>query len=133
MIFIDTSAFIAILNAKDQNHQTAKEKWLELFHTNEELYTNNYIVLESISLIQRRHGLAFVKKLQYNLLGFVKTDWVNKENHTQALGTVFEKNRRHLSLVDTSAFATMRRLGISKVFTFDKHFAEQGFDLIPAP
>ena len=40
-------------------------------------------------------------------------------------------NRRKLSLVDCSAFETMLRLSIQAVFTFDKHFSEQGFDVIP--
>ena len=40
-------------------------------------------------------------------------------------------NRRHLSLVDVSAFATMRRMGANQVFTFDQHFAEEGFEVFP--
>ena len=131
MIFIDTSAFVAILNINDKNHQRAKEKWLELFYESANLYTNNYIVIESVSIIQKRHGLDFVKKLEHNLLGFVEIDWIDKEYHIQALDAVISTNRRNLSLVDTSAFATMRRLGINQVFTFDRHFAEQGFEVLP--
>jgi predicted nucleic acid-binding protein len=40
-------------------------------------------------------------------------------------------DRRQLSLVDCSSFETMRRLGIKKVFSFDEHFREQDFEVIP--
>ncbi len=39
--------------------------------------------------------------------------------------------RRALSLVDCASLVVMRRLGVEKAFTFDRHFAEQGFMLIP--
>jgi predicted nucleic acid-binding protein len=45
--------------------------------------------------------------------------------------TLNTANRRQLSLVDYTGFETMRHLGIEKVFTFDEHFREQGFELIP--
>jgi uncharacterized protein len=38
--------------------------------------------------------------------------------------------RRNLSLVDCVSFELMRRLGIRRVFCFDPHFAEQGFELV---
>jgi predicted nucleic acid-binding protein len=41
------------------------------------------------------------------------------------------ENRRNLSFVDCSSFDTIQRLIIDKVFTFDGHFAEQGFAVIP--
>jgi len=36
--------------------------------------------------------------------------------------------RRQLSLVDCISFEVMRRRGIKTAFTFDDHFAEQGFE-----
>jgi predicted nucleic acid-binding protein len=42
-------------------------------------------------------------------------------------------NRRLLSLVDCTSFQTMRLRGISRVFTFDHHFKEYGFEVQPAP
>jgi predicted nucleic acid-binding protein len=40
-------------------------------------------------------------------------------------------DRRGLSLVDLSSFETMRRLGIRSVFTFDRHFRQYGFEILP--
>jgi hypothetical protein len=131
MIFVDTSAFLAIVKVDDINHRLAKQQWITLLDTNEILYTNNYIVLESISIIQKRSGLKIVRKLQSNILGLLHIDWVNEDQHSDALKFVFEANRRKLSLVDCTAFQTMHRLGIETVFTFDKHFSEEGFTVVP--
>ncbi len=47
------------------------------------------------------------------------------------MATLLIAARRQLSLVDCASFDAMRRLGITTVFTFDKHFAEQGFAQVP--
>jgi len=131
MIFIDSSAFLAIVQVDDINHLLAKQQWIDLLKSNETLQTNNYVVVESIAIIQKRSGLNVVRKLQNNILGLVIINWVDKDHHTQALESVFETNRRKLSLVDCTAFQTMRQLGIETVFTFDSHFHEEGFTIIP--
>jgi len=131
MIFIDSSAFLATVKVDDINHSLAKQQWINLLNANETFYTNNYVVLESIAILQKRSGLSVVKKLQSNILSLVSIDWVDEEYHSQALKTVFELNRRKISLVDCTAFQTMRRLGIEAAFTFDNHFREEGFKVIP--
>jgi predicted nucleic acid-binding protein len=40
-------------------------------------------------------------------------------------------HRRGLSLVDCTTFEVMRNLGLTRAFTLDPHFAEQGFEVIP--
>ncbi len=131
MIFVDTSAFLATVQVDDINHSLAKQQWINLLGENETLYTNNYVVVESIAIIQKRSGLNVVQKLQNNILGLVIIDWVSEEHHSRALEIVFKANRRKLSLVDCSAFESMHRLGIETAFTFDQHFREKGFKVIP--
>ena len=131
MIFVDLSAFLAIVKVDDLNHLRAKQQWTDLLNSNEALYTNNYVMVESIAIIQKRSGLKVVGQLQKNFLSLVNIDWISEEYHSQALETVFERKLRRLSLVDCTAFQTMRRLGIEIAFTFDSHFGEEGFKTIP--
>jgi predicted nucleic acid-binding protein len=131
MIFVDSSAFLAIVKVDDLNHLRAKQQWTDLLNSNEALYTNNYVMVESIAIIQKRSGLKVVGQLQKNFLSLVNIDWISEEYHSQALETVFERKLRRLSLVDCTAFQTMRRLGIETAFTFDNHFREEGFKAIP--
>lgn len=39
--------------------------------------------------------------------------------------------RKNLSLVGCASLDAMRRLGIKSVFTFDRHFKEQGSKVLP--
>ncbi len=57
--------------------------------------------------------------------------WVDQAAHRSAFHALLVSAQRHLSPVDCMSFATMRRLGLEKVFCFDPHFAEQGFQVLP--
>jgi predicted nucleic acid-binding protein len=114
----------------DVYHERATGKWVALLSEGQDCVTNNYVVLESIAIIQKRLGMEAVQELSENLLAHVHIEWVDEAQHAQVLRTVLETNRRQLSFVDCSAFETMRRLDIETVFTFDSHFREEGFQVI---
>jgi len=130
-IFIDTSALFALINYVDEDNLSARDAWKNLLRHSRELLTNNYMIVECLSLVQRRLGLEFVRKLQAEILPLIEVDWLNEEQHTLAVQHLLKSNRRNLTLVDCTAFQTMRRLGIETVFTFDSHFREEGFNTIP--
>ncbi len=131
VIFVDTSAFYSLSCAEDRNYFQAIKVWEDLVKEETDLVTNNYIVVESISLFQNRFGIDQVRTFQTKLVPFLNMDWIGEEQHAVAIQTVLTANRRNLSLVDCASFETMRRLGIETVFTFDEHFRDQGFKVIP--
>ncbi len=130
-IFVDTAALLAIVNVEDANHEIAKTTWRSFIAENAALVTNNYVIVESIALIQSRLGIRSVQKLSEELLSLVEIHWMGEEQHRVAMNHVIASNRRNLSLVDCSSFDTMRRLDIETAFTFDPQFREQGFRVIP--
>jgi predicted nucleic acid-binding protein len=105
--------------------------WQNLLEEDQALMTNNYVLVESIVIIQKRLGLLLVRDFQDKMLPFLTIEWVDGNQHYAAIQHIFAANCRQLALVDCSGFETMRRLKIEKVFTFDSHFAEQGFEVIP--
>jgi predicted nucleic acid-binding protein len=131
MIFVDTSAFLAIFSVSDQNHLRAELCLREMREERQTLVTNNYVILESIALLQKRFGLDKVHDFQNKLLPLIQIEWIDKDQHEEAIQAIFQENRRGLSLVDCSAFETMRRQSIETAFTFDSHFREEGFKAIP--
>lgn len=131
MIFVDTSAFLAVLDKNDINHALALRCWKNLLQEVYSLYANNYVIVESIAIIQKRLGLQAVQTLQTEVLPFIQIDWIDENQHIVVVETVLATNRRKVSFVDCSAFQTMRHLGLDTVFTFDPHFTEQGFTVIP--
>ncbi len=38
---------------------------------------------------------------------------------------------KKLSLCDAASFIVMRERGVTTAFTFDRHFADAGFELLP--
>jgi predicted nucleic acid-binding protein len=130
-IFVDTSALFALVNAVDGDNLSSQSIWKELLQDRHELWTNNYIIVECISLLQRRLGPEFVRLLESEILPVLEVEWLDKEHHALAVAEVLQSNRRNLSLVDCSAFETMRRLEIETAFTFDDHFRAEGFKTIP--
>jgi uncharacterized protein len=130
-IFVDTSALYALISTQDQDMKLAVKTWEEALKREDVLFTNNYVLVECFALVQSRLGLEFVRALQTNIVPFLQVDWITEQQHISSVNNVLTANRRQLSLVDCSSFETMRRLGIDKVFTFDEHSREQGFEVIP--
>ena len=131
MIFVDTSAFLALVHLDDPNHDQAMQTWKKLIEDEQQLISNNYVLVESIALIQRRLGLRAVSILHNDILPFVEIDWLDEELHNAIVKTVLKNNRRQISLVDRSSFDTMRRYEVQTAFAFDSHFPDQGFEVIP--
>jgi predicted nucleic acid-binding protein len=130
-VFVDTSAILAVLNANDRHHAAVKSVWEKLLLEGDQLYVNNYVLIESFALLQSRFGLEAVRLFQGDMLPVMETVWVDEVTHNPAVSALSAANRRSLSLVDCASFETMRQLGIALAFTLDNHFKEQGFEVIP--
>jgi len=126
-IFIDTSAFYALLDRDDTNNQKAKKVWTNLLVAEHVLVTSNYILVEAFALMQNRLGLEAVRGFQEDILPLVNIEFVSPEMHRSGMSALLSASRRSLSLVDCVSFELMRSSGIKTVFAFDNHFKEQGF------
>ena len=129
--FVDTSAFYAVLDADDRNHAQADRQWAALLGEQTTLVTTSYILVETLALLQHRLGLGAARAFHEDVYPLLRVEWVGARAHEAAMGVVLSAQRRHLSLVDCVSFDVMRSLVVRRVFTFDPHFAEQGFDCLP--
>ncbi len=131
-VFIDTSAMLPLLNAKDVDHAAAGEEWTSLIDGGETVVTTNYVLVEAFALVQNRLGMEAARDLYENICPMLHVEWVDPELHEAGMTALLVADRRQLSLTDCVSFQVMRRLGISRAFAFDAHFAEQGFESIPS-
>jgi predicted nucleic acid-binding protein len=129
-LFVDTSALIAVMSGEDAAHSRIKPIWHALLDSGELMATSNYVVLELHALIQRRFGMPGVSLLENVFLPVLSVHWVTREMHEKAVAAVTAANRRDLSLVDCASFVLMRELSITRAFTLDEHFSEQGFEVV---
>jgi predicted nucleic acid-binding protein len=130
-IFIDTSAFYALLDKDDSNHSKARKAWPALIKADNILVTTNYVLIENFALLQHRLGLDAIRGFQEDLVPLINIEFINAELHRAAISVLLTASRRDLSLVDCASFELMRSLGIKAAFAFDPHFKEQGFALVP--
>lgn len=129
-IFVDTSAFYALLNRDDTFHERAKRHWKTFAENHSTLITHNYILVEMFALTQSRHGLEAVSTFQKKLLGPVNTHWIQPEGHDEALKKHMAKKNRSLSFVDRISLNLIDRLQVPRVFAFDDDFSDQDFELL---
>ena len=125
--FIDTSAFLAALDKGDRFHENAAKKWSLLANHRSELWTTDYVRLESWSLIQRRLGAEAVMAFQDDWLPLCKIHEVGADGFERAAAQWRIAQRRNLSLVDLTSFDAMRQLAIRTALAFDQHFQEMGY------
>ena len=128
--FIDTSAFFAFMDADDGFHEKARDAFAKLVKLENTLHCTNYIVLETTVLLQNRMGIKAVRTFDDDILEIMNIHWVGERLHSIAISNLVTAKRKNISLVDYTSFEIMRALGIKKVFTFDSHFREQGFQVI---
>lgn len=130
-VFVDTSAVYALLDADDRHHTAARAIWEGWAQQPPLLVCSNYVLLECFALVQRRLGTEAVRLLQEELVPLLHIHWVDAELHTAAVSALLAAGQRDISLVDWTSFELMRRLGIRTAFAIDRHFAAQGFDMLP--
>ncbi len=130
-VFVDTSALYALLDRAGANHKNAVAAWTGLLDGDARFFTSNYLLVESFALTQSRLGMDAVRLLQEDILPVMSIHFVDREVHRSGISAMLSAGRRNLSFVDCVSFEIMRTLGIKTAFTFDPHFKEQGFTVIP--
>ncbi|MDA8351212.1 MAG: PIN domain-containing protein, partial [Pseudomonadota bacterium] len=115
------------MDAGDESHSRAKVIWKDIVESGDRLICNNYVLLETYSLIQHRFGMEAVSTFHSKVQPCLEVIWIDELLHKEAVNSMVIAGRRKLSLVDCTSFLSMRKLGIQTAFTFDKHFQEHGF------
>lgn len=130
LVFADTSGFLALLDADDEFHTNAASAWSRYQKKGTGIVTSDYVRLESWSLIQHRLGAHAAMDFFDGILPVCDIVTIGEEGFTASVEKWRIARRRNLSLVDISSFHVMRHHQITRAFTFDAHFAEEGF-LVP--
>ena len=130
-VFVDTSAFYALLDADDANHGPSALTWREMMASDENVVTTNYVLVETLALLQSMLGPRAVREFQEDIVPVLHVEFVTPELHRLGIAALLAASRRGLSLVDWVSFEVMRESGMKSAFTFDGHFREYGFIAVP--
>lgn len=129
-ILVDTSGLYAYIAADDENHLAARRGWERLVDDGDDLVTHSYVLVETTALLQKRMGVDAVKDLHRVLVPAMDVHWVGADDHQAAFTALAAADRRGVSIVDQVSFHVMRTFGIQHALAFDRHFADEGFELV---
>jgi uncharacterized protein len=127
VIFVDTSFWVALRNARDAH--AAEALSLMRHHRQSGLVTSNHIRGETWTHLRRKSGhrsaVDFLDRIA--AAANLRVHVVGAEREAEALTWLRRHDEREYSFVDATSFVLMRSLGIDEALAFDGDFAAAGF------
>lgn len=125
-VFVDTTAWIALVNEDDPNHKHA----LGIFETTKShafFVTHSLISYKTGEWLKRNIGVKAARKFFYQWLPMSSILWVDEDTFNEG---VFSFVNGSMDLVDAITMSFMMKAGIKKIFTYNPIFKEHGFEII---
>ncbi len=128
-VFVDTSAWIALLNKRDGLHLSAKSVMSDLRQQNAWLLTTDLIFIEVADALgkppMRQTTIAYLNRWRsFQNLDIVP---INKIPLEEAWSLYYQRLDKDWGLTDCTSFVVMRQENITHAFTSDRHFEQAGF------
>ena len=134
MIFVDTGAWIAISNARDQHHREAVTIYNRIQQQGTYFLTTDYVIDETVTRLRydTNHSIAVMFLGRIGLL--VETDVltlveIDKDVFEKAKALFRQYDSALLSFTDCTSFVVCRENNIREAFAFDQHFSMMGINL----
>ena len=128
-VFVDSSAYYAVSDTSDSNHERARALVHELAQARRALFTTNYIIAETHELILSHLGSRTALRWLTEIVASAATTIVrvSLRDERRAMEILRRYDDKTFSFTDATSFAVMERLRIGYAFTFDRHFVQYGF------
>jgi len=138
-LLIDTWGWLTLRDRREDLHKDAKEIYKSYREQEATIYTTDYILDETFTLIFKRLS----KDLAYSSLdgieqaiadGFINLTWIDETRFNaakQLRGKFVDKP--NISFTDLTSMVVMEELSITKILTNDDHFLYVGknFETLP--
>lgn len=133
-VFVDTSAFVALRNAAEAEHEQARAALSELLAEGAALFTSNYVFAETYTALMVRVGRAEAIEWgrRFRASGAIELVRLEEEVESDAWDILERHGDKHWSYVDATSFALIERDGSGEAFAFDAHFGQRGLRVHPS-
>ena len=131
-VFVDTSAWLALINKTDHRHHKARKVRDDLQEQHSRLVLTDYILLETANALSR---IPF-RKAAVQLISFIRASEdiqkieIDKALFQKAWGLYSERLDKEWSLTDCASFVVMKGMGLTDAFSSDHHFEQAGFNIL---
>ena len=129
-IFLDTVGLLATWDQSDQWHPAADAAFALLQESGASCVTTTFVLLECGNAAARRPYRGAVNRLREALENAGGLIPPSEEDWREAWRSYDGGDRTGAGIVDHVSFTVMRRLGIQKAFTNDRHFSAAGFEAL---
>ena len=136
--FIDGSAWIAITDQSNDNHENAKEYFKSLLENNTKLVTNNIAIDEAITWLKENMSAQAARKFLDTLDESILTvnlrmDWIVRRVRRAGLNNYLKSKDADLSLKHFLIHESIKRKRVDILFSFDHKYRVFGIPLMPQP
>ena len=128
-VLVDTAAWIALVNTRDELHSRAEQTMAELRSRKVTLMTTDFVLLEVANALCASAWREKAVKLIDGLRSLPDLRVVPAETSLLAEGWQLYRSRpdKEWSLTDCTSMVVMQKGRIEQVFTSDHHFEQAGF------
>jgi predicted nucleic acid-binding protein len=130
VLFADTSAWFALVNRSDPDHDLVRAVFEEF---GGRIVTSNFVFDEAVTLCLYRLGHDAALRVGSALKDPSVVDLIRTTPRDEALAWEIFAARpdKRYSFTDCTSFAMMRRLGIRWAAALDDDFKREGFEVLP--
>ena len=131
-VFVDTSAWIALINKSDVFHLKAKTIRDVLVKDDRQCLVTDYVVVEIANSLSRIPWRSSAIQLINSIYASenINVVEIDKDIYVEAWKLYSERIDKEWSLTDCTSFVVMNRNGITEAFTNDRHFEQAGFKIL---
>jgi uncharacterized protein len=128
-VFIDTSGWIAVLNADDTLYEPACRQLVDMGARRRPLVTTDWVLAETGNGLARTPARACFADAVQRFLGssHCRLVRVDAAPFDRALTLYNQMKDKSWGLVDCASFLVMQAEGIVDAFASDRHFTQAGF------
>jgi uncharacterized protein len=132
-VFVDTSAFVALRNEAEAEHERARAALSDLLAEGAALFTSNYVFAETYTALMVRVGRAEAIEWgrRFRASGAIELVRLEEEVESDAWEILERHGDKRWSYVDATSFALIEREGNGEAFAFDAHFGQRGLRVLP--
>ena len=132
--FVDTAGWMACADAADPTHRGACEARDAALRQGIVLVTTDYVVDETLTLIRIRIDLDAAERWWRQIEDARRLRWerIDAARADRARHAFFRHRDKDYSFTDCTSMVVMNELRLKQVLTTDHHFAQMGFQALPA-
>jgi predicted nucleic acid-binding protein len=132
VVFVDTSAWLALINESDADHAKARAVRDKLLQGKKRFFVTDYIIVEIANSLCKVRWRSKAIKLINSIreTEHIEVIELDKGISEEAWQMYASRTDKEWSFTDCASFVVMKKYAIRDAFTNDHHFEQAGFGVL---